>query len=550
MVFTLLGPILLSVLALPHGGRYLPPVDPESPESPPPTANQPGTGPGTAFQPGRWEWWFDFNEEGLVGLRERMTGGAVPQGERAFRPLDDELRLRRVLPALVDALRHSQRDLRATAAMSLGRLRLAAAVPYVEAMLGDPDLFVRVHSLLALGATEQAGAIEPLVAVLDDARRSTEERFFAAAALGLTRRPEAAAVLAERLALKRLMSVEVRLRWGLVYAAGVGSWPELVAPLLALRGSWSWKQDAGLRAIVAAALGRIGSPEVVPALLALLEDKDNQVRRSAAAGLGLAAVHLDRAGIARLIAMEPSENDWPTRFNLLRALAATRHADAGDYLRHLLSRCTSLVRPHVALALGLHGDLASVGPLLEELHDQHEVSVQAAFVVALGLLDALEARPVLVAMQPRADDPGLAGYLALALGLLSADEPEVLEHLDALLEGSHDLEAVRLAGTALALLGARSRIDALGASLDDRSLGTMDRAARVHLLGLTGDREQLDVLLAMAADDTRPTYVVRYALGALGDLADPRTRPPAWRLSRGVDLNQEVDLLFELYRLL
>jgi len=546
----MLTSILLLMLALPHGGEFQPPLDPEQPGAPPAFPTQPGTGPVAVFSAARWEWWFDFNQEGLLRLRERMTTRATPEGERPYLAVTDRLRLRRVLPVLVHALRHRHRDVRSSATMSLGRLGLASAVPYIETMLEDPDLFVRTQALLAMGMTAQPAAVEPLSAVLADTGRDVEGRIFAAVALGLVANPDAVDVLRGWLAPKRLNKLKNQLRWGLVYAAGVSRSPELVPPLLALADTWQWQHDATMRSLGAVALGQIGSEQTLPALLSLLGDKHNQVRRSAAAGLERAGSHLSAQDVERLIAHERDENDWPARLNLIRALGASDEPAALRHLTDVLQHSTSLVRPHAALALGMRGHPSSAPVLLETLADQHEMSTRGALVLALGLLGSPEARPVLAGMLERASDPAFAGYLALSLGLLGDAGPEVIEALMELASERHDVETVKLATYGLALLGARTRVDRLATELDDGGLGTMDQAARLFALGQVGDARTLGVLLKAAVSDERPTYVVRYAIGALGDLCDPRPVSPVWRLSRHVELNLHVDILFELYRTL
>jgi HEAT repeat protein len=546
----MLVPVLLTLLALPHGGSFQPPLDPEDPGASPPVPSQPGTGPVTVFQPGRWEWWFDFNQEGLLRLRERMLALPVPEGERPFEAVDDELRLREVLPVLVDALRHRHRDVRASAAMSLGRLNLAAALPYIETMIDDPDLFVRAHAILALGVSGQPAAVEPLAAVLEDERRPAEARMYAAAALGLVGSPESLDVLSSWLPAKRLGAVKNQLRWGLVYAAGVSESPTLVPSLLSLRDSWLWEQDATLRALAAVALGQIGEVETVAPLLELLGDDHNQVRRSAAAGLERAARHLTTDQIREVILHEREENDWAARANLVRALAANPDPVAVAHLITTLRHSATLVRPQAALALGMAGDPAAAPLLLETLADQHEMSTRGSLVVGLGLMQSTEARPVLASLLPRATDPTFAGYLALALGLVGEPTPAVLDGVTAIAAERHDVEAVRLGIVSLGLMGARSRLDALAAGLDDDGMGTMDVAARLFGLGLVGDAPTLEVLLDVTRADDRPTYVVRYAIGALGDVCDPRPVNPLWRLSRHVELNLDIDVLFELYRTL
>lgn len=549
--------LILSVALLTlHGGQYQQPVLAEPYEDgeeaelglPPPVPSQPGTGPIVPFQAARWEWWFDFNQEGLLRVRERMAAALPAPGEPAPQAVDDGTRLRRVLPVLVEALDHPHRDMRAAAALSLGRLGLAAGLPGIQRALTDNDLFVRANGALAYGYSGQLGAVEPLAKVLHDRDQSSEMRVFAAVGLALTRQPEAVNILQRQLRPDVLKAMSNQLRWGLVYAAGVSEDPALVPTLLGLEGAWCWDHDATLRALAAVALGQIGSSDTVAPLLKLLNEKDNQVRRSAAAGLESSGRHLTEAEVQQLLTHLDREGDAAVHTNLLRVVAASGTPTGLSFLAQTLKHSTVLARSDAALSLGLAGDPAFAPLLVASLGRTRESSAQAALVLALGLLGAPETLPSVLEVLNTSRDPGVQGYAALAAGLLGSRDLLVRERLVALASESHDVDVVRLVILGLGLSGSRNALSELAASLTDPRLGTMDRAARIHGLGLVGDLSSLPALLAAAREARWPSYVRRYALLALGDVCDPRPLPPMWRMSRHVELNLDIDLLVELYR--
>jgi HEAT repeat protein len=192
---------LLLALAgpLPHGGQYQPPAPDHSvtPEVQGIVA-QPGLGPELVFEPSRWEWWFDFNQEMLLRLRERLAHSAAAAASTPFHPVSDDLRTAVVLPALVDAVRPepptvsgirrnpNPRDVRSAAVLALGHLNRPEAVPYIELVAeNDPDLFVRTQAVLALGFSGSPNAAEALSRLYRNADKDPEVRTYAAAGLGL-----------------------------------------------------------------------------------------------------------------------------------------------------------------------------------------------------------------------------------------------------------------------------------------------------------------------------------------------------------------------------
>lgn len=283
--------------------------------------------------------------------------------------------------------------------------------------------------------------------------------------------------------------------------------------------------------------------------MALLEDSDTQVRRSAAAGLEGSAELLDAGAIARLIEVYESEADSAVRINLIHALGLARQPESRDWLRRIFGSATFEIRPHVALALGIDGDPGNAELLLAALDQVHEQSVVGSIVLALGLLGDAAAADVLAARLESERSPYLRGYLCLALGLIDPPRPELAATLEGFVREDSDVELIRWAVVGLGLLGERGRLDQL--ALDLPQLGnTVRRAAVEHGLGLVGDGAAVAPLISVFRDQEQPAYVRTYALQALGELCDPRPDSPCGRLSQSVELNHEVGFIFELYRVL
>ncbi|MGQ0551930.1 MAG: HEAT repeat domain-containing protein [Planctomycetota bacterium] len=557
----LLGALAGSAEAL-QGGQYQPPEpEPGMPAVLEGVVSQPGLGPELVFTATAWEWWFDFHQEWLLELRERLSLRAAGAGA-TWSPVTDLDRSSLVVPALVAAARPKQpsspgiqrdfnpRDVRAAAVLALGRLRSSSAVPYIESILEqDRDLFVRGQAILALGFSESSSAVETLRRLYQDSGESDEIRTYAAAGLGLIANSEALDTLAQALTEKSLLAQSNQLRAGTLYAAGLTGQPSLAVPLRSLADTFLYEREPSVRALVSAALGRVADPASAAFLLDRLSDPDNQARRSAAAALTALSAALDEPSVRRLLLHYEGESDLPTRLNLLRALGSARHSVSRAWLQSALPEATYAFRPHVAFGLVLDGDRSNIPALQQALSETSEPSHRAAYALTLALLEGTEAVGTLTEMLAEERSPYLRGYLALSLGLLAPGQSELAQQFETWAREAPNLELVRSSILALGLMGERARINRLAQDVGSLP-GTLRRAAVLHGLGLVGDRTILLPLLAILRDEAQRSYVRTYALQALGELCDPRAMPPTGRLSLHVEMSHEVGFIFQLYQVL
>ncbi|HID24492.1 MAG TPA: HEAT repeat domain-containing protein, partial [Planctomycetaceae bacterium] len=79
-----------------------------------------------------------------------------------------ELRAKRAVPLLIDALGDEVAEVRAAAARALGQIRDSRAVRPLVAALRDPDPNVRFYAAWALGELKDERAVDGLVAALED----------------------------------------------------------------------------------------------------------------------------------------------------------------------------------------------------------------------------------------------------------------------------------------------------------------------------------------------------------------------------------------------
>jgi HEAT repeat protein len=544
----MLALLVSALLFWPHGGQYLPPHPEPGEEDEDEEIVQPGFGPLYELDPERWEWWFDFNQERLFDrpglIRSRADGSG--QG-RAFQEVTDEQRLKQVLPALKQGLKHHNRDVRASAAMTLARLGQAGAMKSLVPLTVDNDLYVRAQAVLALGVSRSPAAPEHLAELFKRSGQSVEMRIFAMVALAMGGVPEGLTMISEQLEEKTFGRHGNLLRAGLVYAAGTSRSPDLLPALESLGATWLVRNDAELRALTAVAMGRIGAQRSVNWVVGLLSAKENKLRRSAAAAIESLAPLLETEQAELVMARALREGDISARVNLLRACGRIRHPASRKFLHKRLKDSTALTRPHVALALGMDGHPDNVPLLIERLPEEHVLSTRSALATSLGLLADPRAVPLLEEELEDTREAQFAGYVCLALGLIGEASEEARDRILAVATENHDVEAVRLAVVALGMLGDRERLDTLAAEMENVT-NTVDRAAQVYALGLVGDGVTLDFLLQVAKDERQPSYVIAYAMQALGDTCDPKGVSPLSWLSNWVDVTLDIPYLVELYR--
>jgi HEAT repeat protein len=413
----------------------------------------------------------------------------------------------------------------------------------------DRDFFVRTQAVLSLGFAQDATTVEALKAVLGDGSNGSEIRLCAAAGLGLIASPESIQVLEQSLRPARMKHLDHVLQAGIVYAAGVAGEAAPMTALQVLEKSWLGQQDARLRSLIAVSYGRSGTKAGLDGVLRLLADTDSEVRRSAAAGTEGVAHLADAAAAEVLVKRVSSESDLSAKASLCRAMGRVRLPETREFLRNELSEGTTWVRPHVALALGLDGDPGNGDLLLEQLTNLHELNTRGAVITALALMGDERVVPILIEELDEAREPVYLSVLCRAAGLMGTADPAIVERLVELANTVHNVEVARLAVLALGLLGQREAVAALAASAAE-VLGTVDRAGRIFALGQVGDRDTIGPLLELVGDERQPSYVIAYAVQALGEVCDARTRSPAWRLSRYVNLHHDVPEIFELYRVL
>ena len=326
--------------------------------------------------------------------------------------------------------------------------------------------------------------------------------------------------------------------------------------------------DVFKRRAAAARLGQLQAHGAIEALsIAVLHDRDEEVRRYAAWALGLIG---DKQAVTALLG---ALDDTAPRVREASASALGAIGDPGavEPLLDRLQDDEASVRRSIVLALGAHKNRLAIWPLRTMLQDRH-ASVRQAAVTALGMiLDVVEAggsvarktsgqptqrsdaidpvEPLLRAMQ--APDPTIRRVAILALAerkdsratpsiinaLNDADAPVRALAVEALAQFRDPQASVALATVlrdpAISETTRRTALNGLMASNDPATLGPLRvalhddqaqvRAYAAAALGRLGDQQAVTDLLEVLQD--RAPHVRAQAAQALGQLKDVQALP-------------------------
>lgn len=253
---------------------------------------------------------------GLLGAYARVTQGPV----RAR--IAEHFEAAGAIGTELDVLRTGRRPHRvAAAAHRLGDMGSPHAARALVDALAHPDRDVRAAAARSLGRLGTASAVEPILAALADRRIPDALGRWALLQLGEPALPE----------LRTLVSAgEPVQRAGAVQLLGLMGGPADAETIQGrLRDS-----SADVRRQAALALGRLGGPRSVPGLLAALEDRIPAVREAAATALG----RLQAAESADSLLAHAREDRFEVARAAARALAridASRVRAAAESSAHL-----------------------------------------------------------------------------------------------------------------------------------------------------------------------------------------------------------------------
>jgi cyclophilin family peptidyl-prolyl cis-trans isomerase/HEAT repeat protein len=453
-----------------------------------------------------------------------------------------ELEDRRTLGGTeMDALlRDGDRGIRRRAALAAGRIGLPASVPALLGLLGDPEPEIRQMAAFALGLIADKSAIDGLLAALKDPEPVVRAR--AVEALGQIGDPRTAPAVAQQVLASSAKEVPISVR-GDDPGSAADPWLETRLALFALarlrdvraaetallaggRPRFDWwasvwtamrLESPALRPVLAAGarsndplsrawaargLGALRDGEDIPAITALLKDKDEGVLVNALR----AAALLGAQSLVPAAATHLTSPSSTVRLEALRALAVLP-PDPG--LRERI--VAELASPEPAIRAAALAALAKVDPgdfalVLSGLDPDPDPSVRAALAAVLADLGDDTSVAILEAMLKDESPKALAGALEGVRKVRGeAAAPVLRRYLE------HKDFAVRAAAVeGLAALKEIRDLPALLAPVYTRALGDTDADVRltvVDALAKKSDERSRAVLREAAASD--PLQVVR-----------------------------------------
>jgi HEAT repeat protein len=244
------------------------------------------------------------------------------------------------------------------------------------AALSDEDWAIREEAATMLGSFKDPRAVLPLTRALRDADRAVREAAIGAlSSIGGPSVPALGTCLADP-------ALHVQEAASAILAS-IGD-ARVFRPLVDALGSRDWI----VRMHAARALGRIGDPEAVSALMPLLQDKVKAVREEvsgALAAMGGVAV------VALIQALQHEE--WLVRLHAVEALGKHKCTDAVEpLLQALFNDRDSAIREDIVRALGAIGDARAVDYVVLVMK---EPTLRAIAVEALGRIGDRRAVPLL-----------------------------------------------------------------------------------------------------------------------------------------------------------
>lgn len=416
--------------ACPGGGgpgrRPPPPPDPGSPGTPttgggdPTTTSRPGSGIRTSESiDGRtWEYWWALNQSEYMPVLGYEQRDAAAEGYAPGRNVAQEA----AVDLLLLALKDRDEQIRTTAARALA----VAIHPYRKkdqeqallATLDDSYREAREVAGLALGRRKVMAAAPKLRKAL---MRTTEHR--------VTRAFAAIALIdlgdEEGIADARKLSFDAHdpnLAGAILIGFGATKdkayTDHLLAALKRKGGSASRRRRVRCDAMMA--LGKLGDPKAVKALVKSLGDRERLIQRAAAMALGGfpgnedAARGLTRRGL--------NAKDLLTRSFAAISLARMKYEGARDRIAMLVNKDRDVVKGFALLGLGLFGKREAGRHLLETLRKRQRYGEYGAAALAAGMLEAKETAPILLMAIDTLRDPRPEGYSIIGLGLMGAEK--------------------------------------------------------------------------------------------------------------------------------
>jgi len=280
-------------------------------------------------------------------------------------------------------------------------------------------------------------------------------------------------------------------------------------------------KESDVRESAADALGRIVNEKAIePLIRALTTDKEIDVRRSAAFALG--RIGNERA-IESLITALTTDKEVSVRRGAASVLGRIGSEKAIEPLIKVLTTDKEIdVRRSAAFALGSIGNEKAIGSLITVLTTDKEIDVRKSAAFALGSIGnekAIESLITVLTIDKEIDVRKSAAYALGRIGSERAIEPLII----ALTTGKES-DVRWSAAYVLGIMGSERAIEPLITALTTGK-GIDVRVSAAEALGSIGSERGIEPLIATLATD-KESYVRVSAAEALGSIGSERAIEP------------------------
>jgi HEAT repeat protein len=575
------------------GGGAPPPIAPAGR----PGSNRPKTKP-VGFD--SWRFWWAYNSDDILNLKRHIysggpvsgswhaiaTGGDQDNRINARRPTQREVEAA-VIPALLRCVnrRGDHEDIHGGALIALGKLNAIRNIPLFKDVIWNRyrnPKGTRVE--FGYQATESAVLALGILPEMDDGRKEvvrgilleaiededlrTRERTWAAVCLGLQRDTGALPRLMELL---RRKYADDNIPAGILAGIGLIGDDSVRADLEEIfltRRIGERQVTARVQAFAGYALLKIGHPESLPPLMAVLRSRrtGREARRAAAIAVGVTGAKAPdeqkREAVQALLRyLRQSGGDPSGEHFALIALSQIGTDRALNSLLDLTRDGKYGQRSFAALGLATHvyyrGDAMDaemrrriVERLILLSRKSKDADTKAAFMLARGLVkDETAVRELVEIVARRRGNEVLRGYCCVALGLIGDARSDVKDVIKLALRERRSTELRRNAATGLGLLRDADAVHFLIRELE-RAKSFAVQGQLITAIGTIGDHQAIPPLIGILDDRAQSHATRAMAAVGLGMIGDARELPALSRLSKNYNYRASVPDLDELLYIL
>ncbi len=506
-----------------------------------------------------WSSWWAYNRRILTRPKPKPASSSATSPKEEL-PFDrKKLREETLLPILLESLRDEEEEVRAAAAVILGKIEAPAARDrLVEFLAKERKRPAREGAMLGLLLLKDPTLKPFLKRAVENKKEEHNARGFAVLALGLLGEREYLwNVVEQKKPRLRGSNTEVMdLQACGVIALGFAGGADDVPRLIKLLGN-RYAPDAA-RGYVGTTLRRLARKgDVVPDLMRVLKSRsdkkgDRGAKAGAAIALGGRIAPDDEKTLKTLRRMIWHGKD---RFGGLRTMITLCLGSIGGELatRHLIEghrRCIidkrHAERPYYLLALAACGGDKALAIIRKDLAELKNERARAAAAIALALAKDKEAPPLLRKQLER-DRQEFIPHGMIALAMLG--DKKSLPLIEKLLDKRKESFVLQEGSLALALLSGRKAVPKL-LQLYARSRSRFEWGAVAQALALVGDETAVEPLLRILKDKDRKPEERAIALAALGRMADENPTPVLSRFAQHLNLYAASPTLAELLQIL